>query len=210
MLELSMKYQDTIFTSPFETKEKLQFMMPTIINDLFTGAEIINVIDSELGVDVWPELKSSIDLAPKAKSTKSNILVPSNSEFDFKLGGSKLIYNTNSERLEVLEEDGNTISLHCGNLIDIYLDGKWETHRVEMHESWYIVNLFGEYQIPDNLLVSYSRRENKENKKTSSKNKSVGVVLREFVAVNERIEATIEEMEQMVAKATKDSKKEAL
>ena len=126
--------------------EKLKFMYPNF--------DVVQVFDSDTKKDVWPELQKATKLPDKLPSP----LVPSKSKFKFKLDGGKLIYNFTSERLEVLEEDGNTISLHCGDLIDIYLNGKWETYRVEMGASWCIVDLFDEYQIPENLLVKYAGR----------------------------------------------------
>lgn len=137
MLNVAIKYEGKIHGGDMPTDYTLQEFL-NALQGCYPNFEIVDIVDSELSRDVWPELQLTTKMPKKIPSP----LLKTGTNFKFRLGGGKMKYNFASKRLEVLEEDGNTISLHCGDLIDIYLNGKWETHRVEMHESWYIVNLF--------------------------------------------------------------------
>jgi hypothetical protein len=66
----------------------------------------------------------------------------------------KLIYDNDSNRLDVLFDDGSTLGgFHCGNCLDIQLDSKWIPTRVEYDKDWHLYRLYQSGQIPVGLEV---------------------------------------------------------
>ena len=155
MLNVTIKFKEKYYKENFSEDDDMTLeIFLEIISYSHPGFEVVCVLDTDLNHDIWPELKDTITL-PSVEE-KPNILIPSNSEFKFRLGGSKLIYDTLTERLDILHKDGSTYGgLHCGDRIDVYINGKWEKSRIEKGEDWLIVGLFAEGQIPEGLLVKY-------------------------------------------------------
>lgn len=65
-----------------------------------------------------------------------------------------LIYNDETDRLDVLLEDGTTYGgLHCGEVIEARIGDFWKSVRVENNGDWYLAEGFTAGAIPANLAV---------------------------------------------------------
>jgi hypothetical protein len=68
----------------------------------------------------------------------------------------KLIYSPELDRLDIKTESTDSVGgLHCGDCIEVLLDGTWHTGRVEYGDDWYLYDLYEEGQIPRGLNVRY-------------------------------------------------------
>jgi hypothetical protein len=56
----------------------------------------------------------------------------------------KLFYNHYNDRIGVAN-DSEIIDdgLHCGQTIEVFINGKWTPTRIEMAEDWYLVGIKG-------------------------------------------------------------------
>ncbi len=65
-----------------------------------------------------------------------------------------LTYDPSIERLDVLFDNGNSLGgLHCGDILDVMVDGKYRTTRIEYDDDWYLYGLFEAGRIPVDLIV---------------------------------------------------------
>ncbi|RCX07880.1 hypothetical protein DFR58_14814 [Anaerobacterium chartisolvens] len=56
--------------------------------------------------------------------------------------GGALFYNPENDRMGIYFDDGTTESgLHCGDPMEVKVDGKWVSTRLEMSEQWYLVGI---------------------------------------------------------------------
>jgi len=68
----------------------------------------------------------------------------------------ELIYSQELDRLDIKTESADTIGgLHCGECIEVLLDGVWYPSRVEYGDDWYLYNLYEAGKIPQGLYVRY-------------------------------------------------------
>ena len=70
----------------------------------------------------------------------------------------ELIFSQECGRLDIkLDSDETATSggLHCGECLDVLIDGKWKASRVEYSGGWFLVGLFPVGQIPSGLSVRY-------------------------------------------------------
>ena len=66
----------------------------------------------------------------------------------------KLIYDSDSNRLDVLFDNGSTFGgFHCGDCLAILLDNAWTPTRVEYDNDWYLFGLYQSGNIPAGLNV---------------------------------------------------------
>ncbi len=66
----------------------------------------------------------------------------------------KLIYDNDSNRLDVLLDNGSLLGgFHCGDRLDILRDNEWIPTRVEYDKDWYLFGLYPSGQIPVGLNV---------------------------------------------------------
>ncbi len=55
-----------------------------------------------------------------------------------------LFYNEESDRIDVQYDNGTTEGgLHCGQTLEVFVNGKWEPTRIEMSDDWYLVGIKG-------------------------------------------------------------------
>lgn len=65
-----------------------------------------------------------------------------------------LIFNAATERLDVSFHNGTSLGgLHCGDCIDVCIDGKYVRARIEYSDDWYLYGLFSAGNIPVDLKV---------------------------------------------------------
>ena len=52
-----------------------------------------------------------------------------------------IIFDTETDRMGILDAEDNVFDLHCGDVIKVLQDGKWIEARLEMKDSgeWYFV-----------------------------------------------------------------------
>lgn len=54
----------------------------------------------------------------------------------------KLFYNSSNDRIGVKFEDGTIEDgLHCGQTMEVNINGKWISTRIEMSDDWYLVGI---------------------------------------------------------------------
>lgn len=54
----------------------------------------------------------------------------------------KLFYNFENNRIGIRFNDGTVDEgLHCGQTMDIFINGKWIPTRIEMARDWYLVDV---------------------------------------------------------------------
>ena len=65
-----------------------------------------------------------------------------------------LTFDPATERLDVLFNNGTSLGgLHCGDSIDVCVDGKYMMTRTEYNDDWYLCGLFESGEIPAGLKV---------------------------------------------------------
>lgn len=53
-----------------------------------------------------------------------------------------LFYNSSNERIDIIFEDGSTEGgLHCGQTMEVKIDGQWIPTSIEMSNDWYLVGI---------------------------------------------------------------------
>jgi len=68
----------------------------------------------------------------------------------------ELFYSIELDRLDIKTESSSTVGgLHCGDRIEVFVDGVWRLSRVEYDNDWYLCDLYGEGRIPCGLYVRY-------------------------------------------------------
>jgi hypothetical protein len=56
----------------------------------------------------------------------------------------KLFFNYNRDRMDVMYDDGTTENgLHCGQCMDVFINGEWKATRLEMSDDWFLVGIKG-------------------------------------------------------------------
>lgn len=54
------------------------------------------------------------------------------------------VYDTNQDRIDIRFTNGETYGgIHCGECLDILLNGEWISTRIEMEQKWFLVGLEG-------------------------------------------------------------------
>ena len=65
-----------------------------------------------------------------------------------------LTYDPYTERLDVLLDNGNSLGgLHCGDILEVLVDGEYRATRIERNDDWYLYGLFEAGRIPAELKV---------------------------------------------------------
>lgn len=53
-----------------------------------------------------------------------------------------LVYDSESERIDIrFGPEDYYGGLHCGECMDVLIDGKWKPTRIEMGDDWYLVGI---------------------------------------------------------------------
>jgi len=65
-----------------------------------------------------------------------------------------LTFDPATERLDVLLDNGSSLGgLHCGDSLDVCVDGEYRMTRIEYSDDWYLYGLFEAGSIPVGLKV---------------------------------------------------------
>ena len=52
-----------------------------------------------------------------------------------------LIYDSSTNRFDVLYEEGNSYGLHCGTAMEALINDEWIPTRIEYGNDWYLVGV---------------------------------------------------------------------
>lgn len=57
----------------------------------------------------------------------------------------KLFYNTDNQRYGLINDNGDWLldDFHCGDTLEILIDGQWKETRIECGEDWFLVGFPG-------------------------------------------------------------------